>query len=193
MTLNAPPLTLIGSRRPAGPPPPSRTRARRAGAVAGAFALGALTEYFLDPRGGRRRRHTARDRTLATLRRTERRAALRARRAESRAVGGVRRTMAGRRTREPLDDATLAHKVESELFRRVPKGHIDINCENGVVFLRGVVERLDDIERIEAAALAIAGVTDVENLLHLPGTPAPQSRPRLVREREASSSPASGR
>jgi hypothetical protein len=29
----------------------------------------------------------------------------------------------------------------------------------------------------------IAGVRGVENLLHLPGTPAPASRPKLVRER----------
>ena len=156
--------------------------------MTGAFVLGALSEYFLDPRGGRRRRHTARDRTFATIRRTERRAAVRAQRAESRAVGNVRRVLARRRDREPLDDATLAHKVESELFgrARVAKGHIDVNTEDGVVFLRGVVEREEQIARIGEAARAIDGVRDVENLLHVPGTPAPNSRPKLVRERRPS-------
>jgi osmotically-inducible protein OsmY len=79
---------------------------------------------------------------------------------------------------------TLAHRVESELFRRVevPKGQIDINAEDGAVFLRGVVERAEDIARIEEAARRIPGVRDVENLLHMPGTPAPPSRPKRMRE-----------
>jgi osmotically-inducible protein OsmY len=79
----------------------------------------------------------------------------------------------------------LAHKVESEVFRRagVPKGQIDVNAEAGVVFLRGVVERQEDIDRLQEFTSGIAGVRGVENLLHLPGTPAPASRPKLVRER----------
>lgn len=160
-----------------------------AATAAGGVAVGALFEYFLDPSGGRRRRHTARDRTMARVRRTERRAARRARRTEAHAAGVVRRTLnARRRTREPLDDVALAHKVESELFRRapVPKGQIDINAEEGVVFLRGVVDRADDITGAEKLARDVGGVRGVENLLHLPGTPAPASRPKLVRERDNS-------
>jgi osmotically-inducible protein OsmY len=96
--------------------------------------------------------------------------------------------LARRRHREPPDDVTLAQKVKSELFGRahVPKGHIDVNAEDGVVFLRGVVEREAEIARIGAAARAIDGVRDVENLLHVPGTPAPASRPRILREGRAS-------
>jgi hypothetical protein len=157
-----------------------------AATAAGAMAFGALLEYFLDPRGGRRRRHTARDRAVSRLRRTERRTVRGARRAESHAVGVIRRTANVRRgPAPPIDDVTLAHKVESELFRRaqVPKGRIGINAEDGVVFLRGVVERPEDIERVAAAAEQLAGVRGVENLLHLPGTPAPASRPKLMRER----------
>jgi osmotically-inducible protein OsmY len=111
----------------------------------------------------------------------------RARRAESHAVGIARRTFNARRFRrpEPLDDVTLAHKVESELYRRggVPKGQMVVNAEDGVVFLRGVLERQEDIERVEAAARRIAGVQEVESMLHLPGTPAPASRPKLQRQR----------
>jgi hypothetical protein len=155
-----------------------------AAAAAGGFALGALLEYFLDPRTGRRRRHIARDRALSQLRRGERRAAVRARRAESHAVGVVRRTInARRRQAEPFDDLTLAQKVESQLHRRagIPKGQVSVNAEDGVVFLRGVLEHQDDIERVADAARRIAGVRAVENLIHAIGTPAPASRSKLER------------
>jgi osmotically-inducible protein OsmY len=148
-------------------------------------AGGALLAFFLDPRSGRRRRHTARDRVLSRARRTERRAFVGARRAEWRAVGAVRRLLSGARRREPPDDVTLAQKVGSTVFRdpRVPKGQISINAEDGVVFLRGMVEAETTIREIEHAARRVPGVRDVENLLHPPGTPAPASRPRSVRER----------
>ncbi len=51
------------------------------------------------------------------------------------------------------------------------------------MFLRGVIERQEDLERLEAATRRIAGVRGVENLLHPPGTPAPASRPKLERQR----------
>jgi BON domain len=165
---------------------PTVARATLIPVAACALAAGALLEYFLDPRSGRRRRHTARDRALSRLRRSERRALVRARRAESHAVGVARRTFnARRRAEEPLDDVTLAQKVESELFRRarVPKGQISVNAEEGVVFLRGVMERREDIERLGEEARHIAGVRAVENLVHPPGTPAPAGRSKLERQR----------
>jgi hypothetical protein len=198
MTLRSPRISL------SGPPARARFRIKRgrsvavnplavaAGAGTCGIALGALLAYFLDPKGGRRRRHTARDRALSRLRRGERRAAGRARRAESHAVGVARRTFnaARRGRREPFDDVTLARKVESELYRRVrvPKGHISINAEDGVVFLRGIMERQEDIERIVVATRQIAGVREVENLIHLPGTPAPASRPKSERARTSNGS-----
>ena len=109
-----------------------------------------------------------------------------ARRAESHAVGIARRTAnARRRHREPLDDVTLTRKVESELYRRagVPKGRLSVNAEDGAVFLRGVMDRQEEIDRLEAAARRIAGVRSVENLVHMPGTPAPASRPKVERRR----------
>jgi hyperosmotically inducible periplasmic protein len=156
-----------------------------AAVAAGGVALGVVLEYFLDPTVGRRRRRGARDRALARVRRGERRAVRRARRAESHAVGIARRTLNARhRRREPVDDITLAHKVESELYRRtgVPKAGISVNAEDGVVFLRGVVDREEDIARIEAGTRRIAGVRDVENLLHTRGAATPASRPKLERE-----------
>jgi BON domain len=156
------------------------------------IALGALLGYFLDRKAGRRRRHAVRDRAISRVRRGERRAATRARRTESHALGIARRTFnaARRGRREPLDDVALAHKVESELYRRarVPKGQISINAEDGFVFLRGVMDRQEEIERIAVAARQIAGVREVENLIHLPGTPAPASRPKSERVRSGNGS-----
>jgi len=183
-------------------PTPPRVWRRRSAAVnplsiAAAAAtcgmtVGVLLAYFLDPKAGRRRRHTARDRAMSRVRRGERRAAARARRGESHALGIARRTLnaARPRHREPFDDVTLARKVESELYRRarVPKGHISINAEEGLVFLRGVMDRQEDIARIELATRQIEGVRDVENLIHLPGTPAPPSHPKSERLRSSNAS-----
>ena len=154
--------------------------------AAGGLAVGAVLEYLLDPKAGRRRRHTARDRALSRLRRGERRAIVRARRAESHAVGIARRTISSRRrAEEQPDDLTLAQKVESQLFRRagVPKGQVSVNAEEGVVFLRGVMERQEDIDRMAEEARRIAGVRAVENLLHTAGTRAPAARSKLERQR----------
>src|SRR4051794_4726455 len=78
-----------------------------------------------------------------------------------------------------LDDATITDKVESILFRdpRAEKGKIDVNTTDGVVWLRGEVRTPERIKEFEATVRAIPEVRDVENLLHLPKTPA-QKKPR---------------
>ena len=65
--------------------------------------------------------------------------------------------------------------METELFRDadVPKGDINVNAENGVVYLRGQVADEGLAETLGKSALKIQGVREVENLLHTPGTPAP--------------------
>jgi osmotically-inducible protein OsmY len=77
----------------------------------------------------------------------------------------------------PPNDVTLARKVESDLFRDpdVPKGRINVNAEGGIIVLRGELGRREQIEAVEAAVRRIPGVREVENLLHLPGTPARMS------------------
>jgi hypothetical protein len=77
-----------------------------------------------------------------------------------------------------LDDTELAHKVQSIVFRdeSLPKGKVSINAENGKIFLRGQVDTPDTIVRVEKAARGVEGVETVENLLHLPGTPAPHPK-----------------
>jgi hypothetical protein len=74
-----------------------------------------------------------------------------------------------------LDDVALARKVETIIFRdeAVPKGQIDVNAAGGVVWLRGEAKTPDMIEALEAQTAEIPEVRKVENLLHLPKTPAP--------------------
>jgi hypothetical protein len=74
-----------------------------------------------------------------------------------------------------MDDITLARKVETEIFRPrgAPKGSVDVNVVEGVVYLRGEVKRPAQIKSLEAQTRAIPEVRGVENLLHLPKTPSP--------------------
>jgi osmotically-inducible protein OsmY len=135
-------------------------------------AIGAALMYFFDPADGKRRRNVAVDRTRAFFRRQVSQG--------GGAVGAQAQALKQKAThlREEAkpqpNDATLKEKVESELFRDadVPKGQINVNAENGVVYLRGEVEP-ELIETLEKRARKIKGVRSVENLLHGPGDPAP--------------------
>jgi osmotically-inducible protein OsmY len=73
------------------------------------------------------------------------------------------------------DDATLARKVETEIFRDsdIPKGRINVDAENGKVVLRGEVEEPELINDLELRTKNVQGVQEVENLLHVPGAAAP--------------------
>jgi osmotically-inducible protein OsmY len=136
---------------------------------------GAALMFFLDPDRGKRRRAMARDRTAGTVRRAGDVSERLQRRAVSDAYG-VSQKLAHPETAQetPANDAVLAQKVMTELFRdqRIPKGSINVNAQHGVVQLRGQVEHPEDILEIEGRVRRIAGVADVENLMHLPGTPA---------------------
>jgi osmotically-inducible protein OsmY len=143
--------------------------------LAGA-AVGAAAAYFLDPEGGARRRHMTRDQAISKVKSGAGDAAGTAKQAAGKARGAVHTatpSMPGRG--EAPDDVTLARKVETEIFRAAdaPKGTISVNAENGVVFLRGVVDQRDWIDRLAADAQRVDGVKEVRNLLHLPGTEAP--------------------
>jgi hypothetical protein len=74
-----------------------------------------------------------------------------------------------------MDDTTLARKVETEIFRAAdaPKGSVDVSVVDGVVELRGEVKTPELVNELEEKARAVPEVRDVENLLHLPKTPAP--------------------
>lgn len=169
---------MIAARR-------KRARPRRlsaGGVFSGGAVVGGLAAYFLDPAAGRRRRHLARDRTAGMLRRGARSAARAVRTRAAVTLGHGRGLVHRLRPPglEPLDDVELAHKVESILFRAaaVPKGRLNINAEKGTIFLRGQIDSPELVSELERRVREIAGVHDVENLLHLPGTPAPASHGR---------------
>ena len=76
---------------------------------------------------------------------------------------------------KPLDDVTIARKVETIIFRDidVDKGKVDVNVAERVVWLRGEVTSQDLITELEARATGVTEVRRVENLLHVPEAPAP--------------------
>lgn len=136
----------------------------------------ALAAYFLDPESGKRRRAVTKDRIAGFFRRRGRDVSRAGRGVASTAYGTAMKAKHLRGEEKPQpNDATLVGKVESEIFRDadVPKGQINVNAENGKVYLRGEVGKPELINDLEKRARKVQGVQDVENLLHLPGTEAP--------------------
>lgn len=149
-------------------------KARRWPAFAAA-GIGAVAAFFLDPVSGKRRRAVTKDWIAGRLRSGGRTIARLGRGAGAHASGYAQRIANSGSEQPPENDATLSHKVESELFQGldIPSGQININAENGVVFLRGTLKRPSEIVDVERRVWSIGGVRGVENLLHLEGTPAP--------------------
>jgi osmotically-inducible protein OsmY len=144
-------------------------------AIGVAVAGGAAGAYFLDPENGKRRRHVAFDRAMALMRRGAAESERKARYAAGVAKGtAYDATGAGDGT-ESLPDPDLANKVRSEIFRAedAPKGDVNVNAENGVVYLRGQVDSPRHAQRLATQAREVTGVREVVNLLHPPGEPAP--------------------
>ena len=138
-------------------------------------ALGAGLMFFFDPHSGNRRRAMLRDRSMGFFRRGLGRTAQVGRAVSAEAYGVSQKVQHLQEEPKEFDDATLARKVETEIFRDpdAPKGSVNVNAENGTVYLRGEVEKPDLLEELEQKARSVQGVKEVENLLHLPGQPAP--------------------
>jgi osmotically-inducible protein OsmY len=137
-----------------------------------AGAIGAALAYFLDPDNGRKRRAVTMDKAGKYFRRAGQQAQGAAAQAQ-----GLKEKASHRSEQEKPqpDDVTLTRKVESKIFRGagVPKGQINVNVEDGVVYLRGELKKRDLIEDLGAQARKVQGVLGVENLLHVPGEEAP--------------------
>jgi hypothetical protein len=93
----------------------------------GVFALGgvlgALLAYFFDPSSGTRRRHTLRDRTAGFFRSGGRRVARAGRGLAAETYGVTQKVQHLKEQPKEFDDATLADKIRSQVFRDpdVPK------------------------------------------------------------------------
>jgi osmotically-inducible protein OsmY len=144
--------------------------------VLGLVGLGAALTYFFDPQQGRGRRAKASDRIAAFFRRRYREGERLGHTASAEAEGLVQKATHLQEEPKPQpDDVTLTRKVETEIFRDadIPQGQINVNAENGKIYLRGEVGKPELIQDLEKRARKVQGVQDVENLLHLPGTEAP--------------------
>ncbi len=148
-----------------------RTRSRFLPVLA---LAGALVAFFFDPARGRRRRAQVAQRIPAFFRRRGRELGRVGRAATAEAYGAKQKVTHLREEPKDLNDPALAAKVETILFRDadVPKGQINVNVQDGVVQLRGEVPRPEMIDELVERARSVQGVREVENLLHLPGTPA---------------------
>ena len=137
--------------------------------------LGVAASFFFDSVSGRRRRKQTVDRFAGAGRRSMRRGTRLARGALAHATGTAERLRHRSEVPKDFDDATLARKVETEIFRspEVPKGQISVNAQRGIVQLRGEVPSDRMIEQLVERTRSVKGVRSVENLLHLPDMPAP--------------------
>jgi BON domain len=146
--------------------------------IGSSLASGCLV-YFMDPERGRRCRHMLRDQFVARMRRIGRgmHAMWRGAAAETYGVSHRIVHLVPRQT-EMADDETLRQRIESQLFRdrHIPKGDLNINCEHGMVILRGELDSPMEIAQLEDRVRRMSGVRGVQNLLHPHGTPAPNKQ-----------------
>lgn len=134
--------------------------------------------YLFDPQMGRTRRARLQDRIGAFVRRGARRTEAKSSYLAGKAEGIRQRSTGAGSGAPPPNDPALVAKVESEVFQGTgfPKDRININAENGIVVLRGSLESADEIQRFEQAVRGVTGVVEVQNLMHVPGEPAPNKR-----------------
>jgi osmotically-inducible protein OsmY len=121
---------------------------------------GMLLEYFLDPQRGTNRRNTILGQVGGMT---------------NMVPGKVAGVMPHAHDNTNPDDVTLKDRVESEVLRDPTFGRapINFNVENGIVVIHGELPTQGDIDALVSKVQGIRDVKGVENLLHLPGTPAP--------------------
>jgi osmotically-inducible protein OsmY len=143
-------------------------------------AAGAAAAHFLDPDSGRKRRNMAREQATAKATSAASAVSTQAHQAAG-TVKGVAHSVTPQR-HEEMDDATLADRVRSEIFRddNAPKSGVSVDVQAGVAYLRGEVADQAWIERFGSDARKVQGITGVKNLLHAPGTPTPAAEPRFL-------------
>jgi hypothetical protein len=143
--------------------------------VIGSALVGAAAAYLFDPLSGGGRRARLRDRTSATLRRARWRGEKLQRHAGNVIQGKLHEIGDRDDADRPMDDATIAQRVRSEILGR-PDFRADdiiVDVENGLARLRGKTEHPDRIEVIVDLTKRIPGVRAVETFIHAPGSSAP--------------------
>jgi len=141
-------------------------------------ALGAAAAYLFDPDQGNGRRARLRDQTAALMRRSRERADELSRHAGN-VIEGRLHELGGMAVADrDTDDATVVDRIRSEVLGRrdVRAADVVVNVEDGVAQLRGEVPDAATMEGVVDETRTVAGVRDVENLMHLPGAPAPNKQ-----------------
>jgi osmotically-inducible protein OsmY len=141
--------------------------------LAGAGIGGALM-FFLDPRGGARRRALVRERTGRAIRTGREELRQEVEDARNRISGAVAEAR-GRMRRQPVDDDQLVARVRAELGHHVDRtGAIEVAADRGTVTLRGEVPS-DELDDVLETVREVPGVKRVENQLDVRGTPSGSS------------------
>lgn len=173
--------------RPTPAPPPRRLR--KLPAASALLAVGGAAAYLLDPQQGRGRRARMRDQARAAARRRRLEAERSVRYAQGR-LEGTAAAVRGKRRFTPADDRALADKLK-EVLSRTSSDTSDVTVEvvDGVATLRGELGTPQEVQEITRACAEVNGIERVENLLHLPGTEAPN---KAASRRVGRSGPRSG-
>jgi hypothetical protein len=162
---------------------PRRRPSRRLAVLLLCAGVGAgyAAAYLFDPERGRGRRAEI-ARRLGGVGLEANRMAQRTTLLAADKASGIKSRVLARGGDDATDDLTLLDRVESEVFRdpTIPKGDINVMVVEGRAVLRGQVPT-PQIGAIEAAVRKVVGVKDVENLLHSPGSSAPNKpEPRVT-------------
>lgn len=128
--------------------------------------LGAGLMYFLDPRGGRRRRALLRDQLAKAVNRSQDRVEALSKDVPNRAKGAVLEAQK-RLQPEEVDDPTLAARVRAKMGRVVSHpGAINVLANQGHVTLSGHV-LANEVQPLIATVRDVPGVAHVENQLQV--------------------------
>jgi len=136
--------------------------------IAAAGVAGAAGAFFLDPQQGARRRHMVRDRAEAMFRKATAKVRRQTEYRKHQAEGKFEALKSkARPEKQAPNDQDLADRVKSQILQSAdaPKGSVNINVEHGIVYLRGQVDRREEIEKLAKQARSVEGVRGVENLL----------------------------
>jgi osmotically-inducible protein OsmY len=159
--------------------------------------VGAAIAYYFDPVAGRGRRTRLRDQAMAEARRMVAKAERRGRYLGHMAEGKLAELRSPGPDRTDVDDVVIAQRIHSDVLGRadVPKDRLTVDVAGGVATLRGELDSQVEIDDVASRVRGIAGVQDVDVLIHLPSEPAPNKEAAIEASRRAarrSSEPSSG-
>jgi osmotically-inducible protein OsmY len=140
-------------------------------------SVGAVLFYLFDPERGRSRRTRLAGQASGVVRRAGRAGSRKARYVCSSWLGQRRRQALGGGA--PADDRALVDRLKSEVLPRHEAADVVVDATAGVVTLRGQLPSDARIQALVADVRSVPGVREVVNLIHAPGTDAPNKESSL--------------